>query len=34
MFNKINIPKKDIRSKLDKCKKLNILTDDLIINHI
>ena len=33
IFNKINIPKKDIRSKLDKYKKLNILTDDLI-NHI
>ena len=33
IFNKINIPKNDIRSKLDKYKKLNILTDDLI-NHI
>ena len=29
----INIPKKDIRSKLDKYKKINILNDDLI-NHI
>ena len=34
IFNKIeNIPKKDIRLKLDKYKKLNILIDDLI-NHI
>ena len=34
IFNKIeNIPKNDLRSKLDKYKKLNILTDDLI-NHI
>ena len=33
IFNKINIPKKDIGSKLDKYKKINILNDDLI-NHI
>ena len=33
IFNIINISKKDLRSKLDKYKKLNILTDDLI-NHI
>ena len=34
IFNKIeNIPKNDLRSKLDKYKKLNILIDDLI-NHI
>ena len=33
IFNKINIPKKDIRSKLDKYEKINILNDDLI-NHI
>ena len=33
IFNKINIPKKDIISKIDKYKKLNILIDDLI-NHI
>ena len=32
IFNKINIPKKDVRSKLDKYKELNILNDDLI-NH-
>ena len=31
--SKINIPKKDIRSKLDKYEKINILNDDLI-NHI
>ena len=30
IFN--NIPKKDIRSKLDEYKKINILNDDLI-NH-
>ena len=33
IFNKTNIPKKDIRSKHDKYKKINILNDDLI-NHI
>ena len=33
ILNKINIPKKDIRSKLDKYKKISILNDDLI-NHI
>ena len=33
IFNKINIPKKDIRSKLDKYKKINILYDDLV-NHV
>ena len=34
IFNKIeNIPKNDLRPKLDKHKKLNILTDDLI-NHV
>ena len=34
IFNKIkNIPKNDLRLKLDICKKLNILLDDLI-NHI
>ena len=34
IFNKIeNTPKNDLRSKLGKYKKLNILTDDLI-NHI
>ena len=33
IFNKINIPKKDIRSKLDKYEKINIVNDDLI-NHI
>ena len=34
LFNKIeNIPKKDLRLKLDIYEKLNILNDDLI-NHI
>ena len=33
IFNKINMPKKDIRSKLDKYEKMNILNDDLI-NYI
>ena len=34
IFNKIeNVPKNDIKSKLDKYKNLNILLDDLI-NHI
>ena len=32
-MGEINVPKKDIRSKLDKYKKINILNDDLI-NHI
>ena len=33
IFNEINIPKKDIGSKLDKYKKINILYDDLV-NHL
>ena len=33
IFNNINISKKDVSSKLDKYKKINILNDDLI-NHI
>ena len=33
IFNKINMPKTDIRSKLDKYEKINILYDNLI-NHI
>ena len=33
IFSEINIPKKDIRSKLDQYKKINILYDDLV-NHI
>ena len=31
IFNKINIPKKNIRSKLHKYKKINLLNDDLKI---
>ena len=33
IFKIINTPKKDIKSKLDKYGKINILSDDLI-NHI
>ena len=29
----MNVPIKDIRSNLDKCKELNILNDDLV-NHV
>ena len=35
IFNKIeNIPKKDLRLKLDKYQKLNILNDNLMENNV